>query len=117
MDQKFLLLAPLRVILAGLQSKMINLHNFYLLQHSEGPKAVFLELLNLSEQDDKSWDLLPKKYTILNSPSEPLDLQSAYNFISEGDFSLRKNYAGCLFLQDNFYLFFMLKKGYEYTYE
>ena len=60
---------------------------------------------------------VPKKYTILNDPSGPIPLQDAYALVSEGNFSLRNNYAGCFFIENNSYLFFILKKDYEYTYE
>lgn len=96
---------------------MLQAHNLSTITHPKGPKVAFNILLNLIETDFDYWDAVPKKYTIINSPSEPVSLEQAYLIVSEGEFSLRNNYAGCLFLTNNTYLFFMLKKDYEYTYE
>jgi hypothetical protein len=96
---------------------MLEAHNISSVKTSKGPRVAFDVLLNLIEITPDYWDLPPKKYTILNAPSEPVTLTQAYDLISKGDFSLRNNYAGCFFLENDSYLFFMLKKDYEYTYE
>ena len=96
---------------------MLEAHNFSLIKNPGGPRVAFDTLLNIIQSEPDYWDLTPKKYTILNSPEEPITLKQAQEIIYMGDFSLRNNYAGCFFIENSSFLFFILKKNYEYTYE
>lgn len=55
------------------------------------------------------WDQMPKRYTILNDPNQPIDLIDAQDIIEGYDYNLRNNYCGCLILNNSNYLFFMGK--------
>ena len=94
---------------------MLDAHNFSTIVNPRGPRVAFDTLLNLIEIDPTYWDATPKKYTISSDPLKPISLQDAYALISQGDFSLKNNYAGCFFIENKTYLFFMLKKVWNTT--
>ena len=65
------------------------------------------DILALWEDADHSeWPFIPKHYKLLNGPESTLTMTEALTIVESQNYKIRSNYAGCLFLDSNTYLFF-----------
>ena len=56
--------------------------------------------------NQNEWPFIPKHYKLLNAPGSNLKMAEAISIIESQNYKVRSNYAGCLFLDSNTYLFF-----------
>lgn len=79
------------------------------------PKDSFANLKKIeSAYNDSGQSIFyisPKKYTIVNDPKEPEKRINALEFAKATKVKVRFNYAACVFLEDDEYLFYMLRES------
>ena len=87
----------------------------YYVASGDNPKQAFqtmteeIEMWNSYDNSPSSFQ--PKKFTIVSSPQNPLRQDQVQNFITSNEINIRNNYAGCIFLEDSKYLFYMEKNN------
>lgn len=85
---------------------------------ADSPSTAFSNLksnLEIWESvDQKEWPFIPKHYKLLNAPGSSLKMIDAIEIIESQDYKVRSNYAGCLFLDSNTYLFFCWGEEFNY---
>ena len=95
---------------------MLNPKNFlYYVSKGTDPKKAFEvmkeEILMWNEFDNKDTPtFFPKRFTIYSDPANPLSDEQVQNYITTNNFFLRNNYAGCIFLTNERFLFYMHKE-------
>lgn len=86
----------------------------YYFVRGDSPKDSFATLKEIEsmyhDSGQKIFDISPKKYTIVNDPKNPEKRTNALEFAKAANTKVRPNYAGCVFLEDGEYLFYMLKE-------
>ena len=84
----------------------------YLIVTSDNPKNAFNLALETAEMWasflEKENYFTPKRFTIKNDPKHPYEETKAISFLATSEaLDLRTNYAGCMFLSNERYMFYM----------
>lgn len=92
-----------------------NKRYLYYVAKGADPKTAFQNMTEEIEMwvnyNNSVPEFQPKKYTIIASPENLLNEDQVQNYITTNDIKIRNNYAGCLFLTDDRFLFFMERKN------